>query len=356
MTVTVKAALDEFMGVMAGQGYAKGTLARYKSALLGGDGFLAACQKTKGRNATMGQVDYTCVTAYFVMHKASAGARNNKLTSLRKFLEWAEKRRMLRPGFTAAGILEGQKYKKFTRTPKLYLPAADFGGLLDRAGDHHPRDRAVVALILYTLARQSEIKPITLARLHLDRLEIELYREKTRRWTVTGISTDLAAELDTWLTWYAEHTGCESVEQMFADHPDWYLTPGGEWGAHWRRMVPTKQLRAAEDLVKRSLWRNDRTGEGAHTLRRSGARALFLYLRDHIGHDGALVKVQAMLDHEDPKTTLIYVGLDQERDELNDWLKGHSMYGGSADRPASANSNVVQVAFGGQRRRIRNAN
>jgi hypothetical protein len=43
-----------------------------------------------------------------------------------------------------------------------------------------------------------------------------------------------------------------------------------------------------------------------------------------------------MLDHKDTKMTLRYIGMEQEREELNDWLKGHSMYGETEPPPAAA--------------------
>jgi hypothetical protein len=76
-------------------------------------------------------------------------------------------------------------------------------------------------------------------------------------------------------------------------------------------------------------------GEGMHTIRRSGARAMLKHLSEHYGHDRALVQVSIMLDHKDTKMTLRYIGMEQEREELNDWLKGHSMYGESPEPPGA---------------------
>src|SRR6185437_2800705 len=68
-------------------------------------------------------------------------------------------------------------------------------------------------------------------------------------------------------------------------------------------------------------------GEGMHTIRRSGARAMFDYLTDEVGEAKSLLQVSIMLDHDDPQMTLRYIDKDVERDRLNTFLKTGSMYG-----------------------------
>jgi integrase len=346
MVISIRDAAKQFGEHLAGQGLAETTIRRQLCCITGRTGFIAACQKVKGPNPTMGQIDHSCVTAYFGAHTGTNGSRNNKLLAVRKFLQWAEKRRILRPGFTADDLLDGQKHKKNVRTPKLYVPPERFPEMLDRAGEHHPRDRAVVALVLFTLARQSEVVTMRLSDLDMDSLTAQIYRTKTRRYTETGVSPDLAEEMRAWLAWYADHTGYATPEQMIAEHPDWYLVPGGTWGRNWHVLVPDKQLFALERMFNRTLLAMGYTGfkqEGAHSGRRSGARAMFVYLRDNLGYDGALIRVQSMLDHETPQMTLRYIGMDQERDSLNDWLRSNSMYGTGKKPPQAApRSNVVQ--------------
>lgn len=346
MVVTVRDATAKFADHLAGLTLAEGTVRRYDGSMRGQFGFLAACQKVKGPNVTMGQVDHECVTTYFRLHPGAAGSRNNKLAALRKFLNWAEEGKMLRPGFTAAGLLNGQKHTRPVRTPKLYLAADEFPRFLECAGRHHPRDRATVALILYTLARQSEVAVMRLRDIDLENRTIEVYRKKTRRYTTTGITPELFEELFDYLAWYSVHTLHASIQQMMALHPDWLLVPNGRHGEHWWYLEPNKAQVAMEKVVQRALAEmgyTDLARAGAHTGRRSGARAMFLYLRDALGYDGALVRVQTMLDHESPEMTLVYVGMDQERDSLNTWLKSNSMYGPGPAPQVPADSNVVPI-------------
>jgi integrase len=362
MVVTVQQAVGDFMDFMAGRGLAAGTIARQRGSLEGRNGFIQACRKTKGPNPTMGQVDFRCVTEYFKAHQGGNGSRNNKLVVLRKFLGWAEGRRLLRPGLTAAALLDGYDHRKVSRSRKLYVEADRFAEMLDAAEKQHPRDRAVVALILYTLARQSEIKPMRLKDLNLDSRDLRMYRQKTGRHTETGVTPDLETEMNEWLDWYALHTAQASPAQMVADHPDWYLTPARRRGVLRNQLNPERPLVAPERIMQGALMTmgyEDLKGEGCHTGRRSGARAMFRHLRDSIGWDGALIRVQAMLDHEDPQMTLRYIGLDQEKDELNTWLKTNSMYGARSARalmppdrnaehsghgtPAKPKSNVIPL-------------
>jgi len=80
-------------------------------------------------------------------------------------------------------------------------------------------------------------------------------------------------------------------------------------------------------VVKRAMRRigHEPHGSGMHTLRRSGARALFDRLR-HEGYDGALMRVSSMLGHADTKTTEIYLGLSIERQQRNELIAGKAMF------------------------------
>ena len=304
MSVTVRQAVTQFMAVQAGRGLAAATLVRQQGGLDGRYGFVQACQKIKGPNPTMGQVDFECVSAYFLSHTGGNGSRNNKLIVLRKFLKWAETRKLLRPGFSATALVEDYTQRKVTRARKLYVEPDRFAEMLDTAGEHHPRDRAVVALILYTLARQSEITPMRLKHLDLDVQVVQIYRQKVKRHTETGISPELRDEMTEWLNWYAGSTGHASAAAMVAEHPDWHLVPAGQRGRHWDRMNPERPMVSSERIMRRvlsTMGYQELRSEGCHTGRRSGARAMFKYLRDVLGYEGALVRVQAMLDHESPR-------------------------------------------------------
>lgn len=334
MLLKVTDALPAFGQYMAGRGLAAGTVKRH---MVCARGFAAACQQVKGPSVTMGQVDHECVARYFNQLPGEQGYRNNALETVRNFLNWAEKWGYLRPGFTAARLLEGYKGRKAERQPKHYITAEEFPALLQAAGDRNPCDRAVVAVALYTLARQSEIAPAKLRDLDLTRDDIRLYREKRKRWTTTGVTPELHAEMETWLRIYAQKTGYLSPATMIREHPEWLLIPSRRSWSGGYKLQPDKPICAMERVAKRLLTdlgvtttrqgkSVDHLGEGMHTIRRSGARAMLKNLSEGLGHQRALVQVSVMLDHDDTRQTLRYIGMDQEKEELNDWLRGNSMY------------------------------
>lgn len=51
------------------------------------------------------------------------------------------------------------------------------------------------------------------------------------------------------------------------------------------------------------------------------------HLSRTLSKDHAVLQVAIMLDHDDPRQTLKYIGMDLETEELNGWLRGNSMYG-----------------------------
>jgi integrase len=342
MIVKVADAVPEFLGYMSGRGLSAGTVKRHGTAARG---FAAACRKVKGPGATMGQVDHSCVARFFGDMTGSQGYRNNNLETLRAFLGWAEKWGYLRHNFTAAQLLDGYKGRKAERQPKYYLDAQEFPAALESAGERHPCDRAVIALALFTLARQSEIKIIRLRDLDFAKREIRLYREKRDRWTTTGLTPELADELNRWLGIYADETGYFSPHTMAREHPDWLLVPSRGRGS--ARLQPDQPICVMERIAKRLLTdlgvqgtREGKSvshlGEGMHTLRRSGARAFLKALSEGLGHERALTQVKIMLDHDDLQQTMRYIGVDQEKDELNEWLKGNSMYGETPEPPGAS--------------------
>lgn len=348
MPMLVSEAVPRFTEYLRGRGLAEGTVKRH--AWAAGE-FARSCQVAKGPRATMGQVDPECVSRFFASIEGGQGSRNNKLETVRAFLNWAEKFRLLRPGFTCAGLLEGYRCRKAERQPKHYISAAEFPAALDIAGSRNPCDRAVIAVALYTLARASEIRVLRLRDLDLANGNINLYREKRNRWTVTGVTPELDQEMRVWLQAYAQEVGYFTPVTMVREHPDWLLTPSRQgWNCGFR-LQPDKPICAMERIAKRVLTglgvtttakgkAVDHLGEGMHTIRRSGARELFKHLSTTEGKDQALIRVQAILDHEDSKETLRYIGMDREKDEANDWLRGNSMYG---QPPAPLGGAVIPI-------------
>lgn len=291
------------------------------------------------------------VTSYFqeLSRTCGAAAKNNALVALRMFFRFCRRRGYVNQYHDP---LQDRGYFKYTPNPKYYLPAERFPELLNAGEDYHLEDRAILACLLYTFGRQSDVKAIQFNRVHLGEEMIELYQPKTQRWMPRNMAPQLRVELDRWLTWYADSVGHRgSLQQFTAEHPSYYLVPGRQWdrseyrarAGDWRfhpdmyYLQPERYHRNMENVVKRALSRMDiqlpggrhspMAGIGGHTIRRSGARAMFDHLCDVIGENKALVQVSEMLGHNTLKQTLTYIGRDIENDRLNRWLKTNDPFG-----------------------------
>lgn len=286
------------------------------------------------------------VDTFFGKGAWAAKTQNLYLSQLRGvFFPWCR-----RQGFMARDYdpTEGWRNAKIERSEQLWLPVEEFPALLDAAGN--PRDRAVIAIGLYTFARGSEISTLRVQDVDLERNLLTFYRWKTKDPDVMPISLELAEILDRYLVYY-------QINQGFELRPEWYLVPVRSrtvpiWDYSSKtilpderseaRLLPMQILRRPYEPVKRALHRlgYDPKGSGAHTLRRSGARALFDRLRSE-GYDGALRRVSSMLGHKDTKTTEIYLGLSLEREQRNELIAGHVMF--PAVRPAATVTPIREV-------------
>jgi integrase len=326
--------------------------------------FRGACEaltRYKAEDMPVKAITPACITGYFTcLQGLGQGSQNRGLAALRTFLDYLEQREELKPG-ASAKLLKGRKHKTAVRKRKHYIPAEQFGEMLDLAGKRHPADRAAVAVALYTLARQGEIASIRLKDVDIPGGVIRIHRHKRNRWTDVTICPDLNDELMTWLWQYANAEGILSPGIMRDEHPGWYLIPHlvpvrnkGTYRAELIKYAiePDKPLARLENIVKNGLDilgadTEDgvyvrHLGEGMHTIRRSGARAMFDYLADEVGEAKSLLQVSIMLDHDDPQMTLRYIDRDVERDRLNKFLKTGSMYG-PAHRRVNSQSNVLPL-------------
>lgn len=237
---------------------------------------------------------------------------------------------------------DGWENVKVERKPALWIGVEEFTDLLEACDN--ARDRAVVALGLFTFCRGSEISHLRVQDLDFDNHLVHIYRIKTKEWDEMPMSLELQAEMLRWLHAYESEVGepvqahwylvpARSALPMAYDFSVHKLQPTGEPA----RLKPTVPLGKPYDCVKRALARIGHTqkGTGAHTLRRSGARALFERLRAD-GYDNALRRTAAMLGHKNVSMTERYLGLELERRQRNELLAGQTMF------PAMKASGVVR--------------
>ena len=279
--------------------------------------------------------------------------------TLSKFCDWAVRNRFLHQ---LDNPMHGRKAPRSMPTERQRLPMKDFDRLLDAAGAVHPRNRMVLALGLYLFLRAGEITDLKLGDIlpRLDHGEIAVRIFKTRQIDVMPVCAELDRELRSWLSYYAREAG--PLRQ------DWYLVPAknrARWVQDPRtrllvpaggpvRLRPDHRITKVEEIVQRALREigfathapdGATLREGVHTLRRSGARALFDVQRE-LGYDGAIRHVQAMLHHANMSQTEHYLGLTLDRVKRNELTKGRPMF----DTGDAANVVQIREVAGGQGR------
>lgn len=296
-------------------------------------------------------VEEAHVSSFLVARSAtrSANSLGQDVTKLRTFFEWASRNRRIRPN---RNPMAGIKAPKVLKRERDRVPVSLFPTLLDAAGETCPRDRAFVALCLFTLCRTSEIQSIRLADLDLGGGRIKVTVHKKGIEDYVPIDTNLDRELRRWLTAYTAECG--------PLQPEWYLTPSrrvsvSQTGTR-TLLTPSAPIVWSSSMVKRALhgasWvipgNPTLKGEGAHTLRRSAARAMYDWKREQ-GYDHAMRLVQVMLHHENLEQTERYIGMTYDKKLRDVAITGEDMFGLSAVTPIGSRHEAEEDGYGVRR-------
>ena len=287
------------------------------------------CRTVWGGGQQLAKVRPEHLDRLFMHGDWSPNTRNLHLSNLRGFFTWARRNGSLPKDYDPT---EGWRNIRAERKEKTWLPIEQFPELLNACDNG--RDRAIIAIGLFTFLRGSEVSTLRIRDVDFQRNTLDIYRHKTKQGDVLPVSSELKRELLMWLNEY-------ELRVNRPLNPDWFLVPAQgplpmTYDFTKRKLQPTgepSQLRPDTpmgkpyEVVKRALRRvgMDPHGSGMHTCRRSGARALFDRLR-HEGYDGALMRVSSMLGHADTKTTEIYLGLSIERQQRNELIAGKPMF------------------------------
>lgn len=325
-------ALPRYLQFREGEGYSKNTLKADRVAL-------RRLMETVGDRHLESITPVMVDGLYAEMAKRQLRASTVNLATacLRSFFKWAIER-----GYRsqeAGSPVLGRRYRPREAKTLTRVPLAQFPALLEAA--RSPRDRMLLALGIYTMARKEEITGIRIRDVDLASGEIQVYVSKSNVFDRRPISTELDLELRRWLTAYAEEVG--PLE------PDYFLVPAVHGGqrsktTHGWRLRPRKQMVSPEDVVHsvlRVLGIDDSYHSGLHVLRRSAARARFDELTAQ-GYDGALRQVSAWLNHRSTAQTEIYLGLELDRATRDEQTKGQPLF------PSLASDKVttLEVVYG----------
>lgn len=274
-----------------------------------------------------------------------ARSANLELTQLRVFFQWCRDTRRCPSGWNPTA---GRRRAPEVQRDRHRIPATRFPLLLDTAGTKDPRNRAMVALLLYTLARDAEIRNLRVRDVDLDSGLLHLVVNKSHLEDSVPISAELDRELRAWLTHYGEASG--GLEPSYFLLPRRFYSPcfvpmTGKFAAggtttyapatRMGKIAATINPLLEQIGVPTTDERGESLREGAHTIRRSGARALFDHLVTDGAYDQPLRIVQAMLHHKNQAMTEHYIGLTADKKRRDETIRGRSMYG---DTP-----NVVQL-------------
>lgn len=282
------------------------------------------------------------VSRLFTQNEWAPSTRNLYLGNIKGFFAWARSMRYMARDFDPC---ERWGSVRVPDSEALRIDVHRFAEVLDAAP--HPRDRAIIALGLFTLSRGSEVSNFRIQDLDLGNGTLRIYRQKTGDLDTLPVASELAGEMGRYLIWYRQDQGVL--------RPDWFLVPAKNPDA-WEqgpdgRLVRSNVMASVKPTVRegkpyRAVQRAlgsmgyDRKNVGLHTLRRSGARALADRLRSE-GYDSALLRTGSLMGHRDTKMTERYIGWHLERSQRNAMLSGQSMY---PEMEASGTLHLVREA------------
>lgn len=215
---------------------------------------------------------------------------------------------------------------KVVKKERLRVDMSKFPHMLDLAGESDARDRALIALGLFTLLRDRDMSALRIHDVDLAAGRIHVYVAKSRIEDSLVIPPVLDRELRRWFVHYQEAMG-QPLQG------DWFLLPflmrdtkRGAAGHFESTGVsgydPHKWMGVSGRFVRAILEQvgiplrdegGKPTQEGTHTLRRSGARALYDVLVTD-GRADALRIVQTALHHVSILQTQHYIGLNPDRE------------------------------------------
>ena len=254
--------------------------------------------------------------------------------AVRNFTKWAHQRGVMdRLQDPAAGRRHRPDPPKENR---MMLPVSTFPVLLDAAPI--PRDRMLIAMAIFTMARKGEISALKVKDIDLEAGTVYMKVFKSNTEDRMPISSELDAELRRWLIAYAEE--CGPLD------PEWLLIPArtpcrgklDSSGKQSYALVPTRTISRPTTILYRTMdsLGIERTAyqDGMHMLRRSSARVLYNELVES-GYDGAMRQVQTWLHHSSIQTTERYLGLTVDKDTRDKNVRGKPMF------PSLAGTNVV---------------
>lgn len=253
---------------------------------------------------------------------------NQRMSQLAAFSKWAVANR-----YAPAHFVATVRTIPVPRASRLRIPATDFARVLDCAD--RPDQRATVALGLFMFLRSGEIRSLKVGDVDLEQGLISVTIHKTNDWDEMPIFHELDQELRRWFIAYQQDIGrpLRSGDYLIPAHKQYSTWRGRPASGNFRpekwTFRPFEHVQAVLDKAGYAVRTDDghKNGEGVHTLRRSGARALYDALVDgrlggSLARDDALRQVMTALHHKSIATTQLYIGIEADRVKRDRTMKG----------------------------------
>jgi len=215
---SLSAAIDEFAAHLRAKRRAKNTVDGYVYVL-------HKALKTWGDIST-DAIEPIHIDRFFAAGDWADSTQNQYLASLRVFFKWLRNSRYTWPDHDPTVTWEVARVRSKDR---LRLSPDEFYPLMDACS--HPRDRAVVALALFTLLRGSEIATLKWADVDFGAGLLHAVHHKTKLEDAKPIGEELREELVAWQNWYRLDQGTIK--------PEWFLVPAKHLAAfRWLCPLP----------------------------------------------------------------------------------------------------------------------
>ena len=220
-------------------------------------------------------------------HRGLAGSsRRRKVYAIKSFFAF-----LYRSGHMAGNPSDGLVPPKSEQKEPRVLSKGEYEALL-RACSHHPRDSAIIELLLQTGLRLSEV-----ARLTLDDVELPRRIGKDAE-TMGRLHTVGKGRKERWIP--LNYKACRALRTWLNTRPN--EQDRALFVTKFRRPMGP---RAIQHLVRKHMGEAGIKGASVHTLRHT-------FATHHVASGTSLRTVQEVLGHADLKTTSIYVQLAQE--------------------------------------------
>jgi integrase len=273
----------------------------------------------------------------------AVATRNGMFCTLRQFIRYAKAN-----GHECNDFIFGYRATTAPRKQYEYIPAERFMDIVEAAVNPHAR--AIVATMLFTMLRGCDIRNLRMENIRWNEGphgSMRITMQKTKKELVIPFSALYAEELRNWVTILTDELAANGRKigrgtilfpRRSCDHT----------GAKGKLLDFDKAVSRFDKIFVRAAARAGielPEGEGAHTARRSAARALYMHLVETSSHSRALQFVQYILGHASSKTTEMYIGVHELMVEATRVL-ADDPFGIEADRlKAVGGDNVTAVNF-----------